>query len=211
MIERRRIALYGGTFDPMHRGHVEPLKAAMERTGWEKIVYIPAAQQPFKLGYAATSAYHRWAMAAMATEREQRLLLSSIEIERGEVSYTIDTLEQIRREEPDAVLDWVIGDDNLEMLHQWRSIEKIFSLANFVVLRRSGAPMPETLRARVAAPEDRPDVGAVIPVENSKVEISATDVRRRVRAGQPIGDLVVRGVEEYILKYNLYTDSRNES
>ncbi|HVR44886.1 MAG TPA: nicotinate-nucleotide adenylyltransferase [Thermoanaerobaculia bacterium] len=204
MIEARRIAVCGGTFDPIHCGHVDPLLEVFERMEWDHVLYVPAATQPFKRDRRTGSSRDRWAMMSIATACDPRLRLTPIELERGEVSYSVDTLEELRRLHPDAGLEWVIGDDNLEQLVEWRSIERIFELANFVVLRRTGAVVPEALAGRVASPETRGVAGSVVPVDNTPVAISATGIRRRVAAGEPIGELVAPGVADYIEKYRLY-------
>lgn len=204
MSDATRIALFGGTFDPIHRGHVEPLLEILEPMGWDRIVYLPAATQPFKSEAATSSALHRWAMAALATAGDARLHLSPMEIERGEISYTVDTLEELRRAEEAAAFDWIIGDDNLDMLMRWRSFDRILELANFVVLQRGECPIPEPLRRRIVSPEDRPSAGALIAVTNARVEISSTEIRRRIRDGEAIDHLVTPAVREYIDKYGLY-------
>jgi nicotinate-nucleotide adenylyltransferase len=204
MGSRSRIAILGGTFDPIHRGHVEPLVAIADFMGWDRIILIPAATQPFKTGRTSTPALHRWAMAALATSGDPRIILSDIELERGEISYTVDTLEALRRIYPHASLEWVIGDDNLELLAKWKRVDRILELANFVVLRRENDPVPDELMSLVASPADRPDAGKLIPVESPQVPISATEIRERLRRGDPIGGMVASAVEEYISKYGLY-------
>lgn len=203
-----RVALCGGTFDPMHRGHIEPLLEAARPMGWDQIVFIPAAQQPFKVGRTRTSAWHRWAMAALATSGDEKLRLSSIELERGEISYTVDTLEVLREAQPDTVFDWVIGDDNLELLPKWRNLDRIFELANFALLRREGEEVPAALQGRLAEPASRPRHGRIIAVDNARIDVSSTEIRRRVAAGEPIAGMVVPAVEAYIGKYRLYREER---
>src|SRR5205085_9905033 len=102
-----------------------------------RVIYVPAWRQPFKLGQSTASGYHRFAMAVLATEGDDALAVSPMELERGDVSYTVDTLEALRREHPDASLDWIIGEDNVPHLAKWKNIERIFELANFVVLTRN--------------------------------------------------------------------------
>lgn len=201
-----RVALCGGTFDPMHRGHIEPLLEASRSMGWDRIVFIPAAQQPFKVGRTRTSAWDRWAMAALATSGDERLRLSAIELERGEISYTVDTLEALREAQPGAVFDWVIGDDNLELLPKWRALDRIFEIANFALLRREGGAVPTALQGRLAEPASRPGHGRIIAVDNARVNVSSTEIRRRVASGEPIGGMVAPAVEAYIGKYRLYRE-----
>lgn len=201
----RRIGLLGGTFDPIHRGHLRPLRSAAAAIGWERVLLIVAAQQPFKAGRSSTSPFHRWAMAAIATADDEKVVLSDIELERGDISYTVDTLETLKARNPGAALDWIIGDDNLPMLLEWRRIERIFELANFVVLRRSEAELPAALKSRLVGSEDViPRTGGIVLVDNPEVPISSTAIRQHVHDGQPIEDLVEPGVAAYIRKYGLY-------
>src|ERR1043165_2466816 len=131
-----KIGICGGTFDPFHRGHLDPVLAAREAMGWDRILYFVAYLQPFKKKGCSASGYHRFAMAVLATESLPEVWVSSWELEREGTSYTVDTLEHLRSQHPDATLAWVIGDDNLERLGEWKSIDRIFELANFVVLPR---------------------------------------------------------------------------
>ncbi|HEU5163390.1 MAG TPA: nicotinate-nucleotide adenylyltransferase [Thermoanaerobaculia bacterium] len=204
MADRARIAILGGTFDPIHRGHIDPLLAVADRMEWTEILFVPAATQPFKTERTVTPGHHRWAMAALATSGDRRLRLSDIELMRGSISYTVDTLEELHAARLEAALEWVIGDDNLELLVKWRNLERIFELANFVVLRRDESGLPIALEHRLADAVGRPSAGKVIPVSSPLVPISATEIRARVGRGESIDGLVAPAVEEYILKYGLY-------
>ena len=204
MADPPRIAIFGGTFDPIHRGHIEPLLAVADRMEWTQILFVPAATQPFKTERTITPGHHRWAMAALATAGDARLKLSDIELERGSISYTVDTLEDLHAARPETALEWVIGDDNLELLVKWRNIERIFELAKFVVLRRDESGLPVALENRLAAPAGRPHAGKIVPVSSPLVPISGTEIRARVGRGESIDGLVAPAVEEYILKYGLY-------
>src|SRR5512144_839717 len=115
-----RIGICGGTFDPFHRGHLEPVLAARDVMQWDRVLYVPAHRQPFKRDQLSASGYHRFAMTVLATEERDALYVTSRELERGEISYTVDTLEQLRAESADAILDWIIGDDNLPQLDSWK-------------------------------------------------------------------------------------------
>jgi nicotinate-nucleotide adenylyltransferase len=201
-----RIGLVGGTFDPFHRGHLEPLLAIYDLAGWSRLVYIPAWMQPFKTGRAISSPYDRFAMAVLGTEGDGRLFVSPVELERGGISYTVDTLRELRSRMPEVSFDWVIGDDNLAKLSEWKSLDEIFDLANFVVLSRRKAGVPEPLRPRVAELARRGAAGAISFAPNERVAISATEVRERVRAGEPIAELVEPRVERYIRRHGLYLD-----
>lgn len=199
-----KIGICGGTFDPFHRGHLDPILAARETMEWDRVLYVPAYVQPFKRDREATSGHHRFAMVAMVTIHHEALFVSPMELERGAVSYTVDTLQELRSAHPDATLDWIIGDDNLGRLHEWRSLDRIFEMANFAVLTRGGATVPSYAAARVVEPKERPRCGAIAFAHNPTVPISATDIRRRVRAGEPIDGLVDPLVSRYIQRYALY-------
>src|SRR5215210_7620910 len=108
------IGICGGTFDPFHRGHIDPIVAVREDMQWRRIIYIPAYRQPFKADVNTVSAYHRFAMAVLATDSRDGMLVSPLELERGAISYTVDTLRSLRTYYGSEVtLDWIIGDDNL--------------------------------------------------------------------------------------------------
>jgi nicotinate-nucleotide adenylyltransferase len=190
-----RIGICGGTFDPFHRGHLHPVLAARETLGWDRIIYVPAFVQPFKSEQATASPLDRFAMSVLATEEHEELYVSKRELERGEISYTVDTLEELHADHPDAALDWIIGDDNLAELHKWRNLDRIFELANFVVLTRGRKEAPDDLK-------DRPITFA----RNATVPVSSTEIRRRVRAGEPIDDMVDPRVANYIHHYRLYKE-----
>lgn len=204
MADPARVAILGGTFDPIHRGHLEPLVAIADVMAWDRILLLPAATQPFKMGKAITAAHHRWAMAALATSGHPRFVLSDVELQRGEISYTVETLEHLREQQPATSFEWIVGDDNLELLMKWRRVDRIFELANFVVLRRGGGEIPGALRERIAPIDGRPPAGKLIPVASPIVPVSATEIRSRCRRGEPIGGMVAPAVEEYIAKYGLY-------
>ena len=199
-----RVGICGGTFDPFHRGHLEPVLAARGVLGWDEVIYVPASMQPFKRGRESASPYHRFAMAVLGTHEHRGLTVSPRELERGSVSYTVDTLEEMRAERPDATIDWIVGDDNVADLLQWKSIERIFELANFVVLTRGSGVLPAELGARVTRPEDRASRGAIVFARNPTVPVSSTEVRARVGRGEPVSDLVGDAVARYIDRYALY-------
>lgn len=204
------IGICGGTFDPFHCGHLTPILAARASLRWDRVIYIPAFMQPFKQDRATASPFHRFAMTVLGIENHDDLHASPRELERGSVSYTVDTLREVRGEYPHATLDWIIGDDNLEKLPEWKSLDTIFSLANFVVLTRSGAAaasaaaLPEGLQGRLSKAESRSTHGAIVFAENAMVPVSSTEIRRRIGEGEPIDDLVPPRVSHYIHHYGLY-------
>lgn len=205
-----KIGIYGGTFDPFHRGHLETALAARHTMQWDRILFVPAFVQPFKKDRTFASPYHRFAMIAAAILEHDFMFVSPVELERGLVSYTVDTLEELRAQHPGDTLDWVIGDDNLEKLHEWRSPGRIFELANFAVLVRSRREVPAHLASRVFEPHQRPTHGAISFAGNPVVTVSSTDVRQRVQDGQSIDELVPPPVSRYIQHYGLYRKANRE-
>lgn len=191
------IGLCGGTFDPFHRGHLEPVLAIRDEMRWDRVIYIPAWRQPFKSGQPAASPYHRFAMAVLATQTYPFLYVSPLELERGGVSYTVDTLEELRRLSPDAAFDWIIGDDNVAELGGWKDLQRIVQLARFIVLSRDrGGQRP------AGVPSDR-----ILFSGNHTVPVSATEIRARVRAGASIDGLVDPLVSRYIQHCGLYKEA----
>lgn len=190
-----RIGVCGGTFDPFHRGHLAPVLAARDSMRWDRVIYVPAQQQPFKRDQPATSGYHRFAMAQLATRDHDGVWVTPMELERGGISYTVDTLEELHLRYPEAELDWIIGDDNVPDLARWKNPKRLFELARFVVLTRSGASLP------VAS--DR-----IVYAGNETVPISSTEIRSRVRAGQSIDEFVDPLVSRYIHHYGLYKEGQ---
>lgn len=199
-----KIGICGGTFDPFHRGHLDPILAVRGPLAWDRVIYIPAYRNPFKQDRESASAYHRFTMTAMATLDHDGFLVDERELARGAVSYTVDTLEQLRETYRDDTIDWIIGDDNLAKLLEWKSIDRILELANFAVLTRQQQQLPPLLHARVADAPSRPAHGAIVFAENATVPVSSTEIRQRVQAGQPIDELVDARVSRYIHHYGLY-------
>jgi nicotinate-nucleotide adenylyltransferase len=209
------IGILGGTFDPFHHGHLEPVLAVREEMEWDRIVYVVAHRQPFKLDTGSAADWHRWAMLVLGTADHDVIEASDVELARGDVSYTVDTLERIRADHPDATLDWIIGDDNLAKLDQWKNLDRIYELANFAVLSRetghvaqtflSGSPSPRQPGVPVLdEPAARPSHGSIVILHNPTIPISSTNIRARVRAGHSIDAFVDPRVSRYIDHYGLY-------
>ncbi len=200
-----RVAIYGGTFDPIHRGHIEALDAVYDRMGWSRVILMPARVQPFKVGNRTSSPLDRYAMAVLATHDDSRFDVSKLELERDAISYSVDTLEAVRFGNPDCALEWIIGDDNLALLPEWKSLDRILEIANFVVLARNGSDeLPASLAGRVTAPEARGAAGTIVFAGNPRIEISSTEIRRRVATGEHFEEFVDRRVAEYISRNRLY-------
>jgi len=212
-----RIGICGGTFDPFHRGHLETVLAVCEEMEWDRVLYIPAWRQPFKTDRDSAPGPHRFAMTALAIQDHESLYVSPIELERGGVSYSVDTLEELHRQHPGASFDWIIGDDNLKDLDRWKDPERLFKLARFVVLTRTGVGSGEWgvgVETAVGSsptphsPLPTPSGADIVFAHNPTVPVSSTEIRRRVRAGEPIDAFVDPLVSRYIHHYGLYKEAQ---
>jgi nicotinate-nucleotide adenylyltransferase len=187
------IAICGGTFDPFHRGHLEPVLHARGELQWDRVLYVPAWKQPFKSDREAASGYHRFAMAVLATRDYDDIYVDDIELQRGGISYSVDTLAALHERHPGADIDWIIGEDNVAQLPRWREPERLFAMARFVVLTR-GEGARQTADSRI--------VFANTPI----VPVSSTEIRQCVRDGKPIDAFVDPLVARYIQHNGLYKE-----
>jgi nicotinate-nucleotide adenylyltransferase len=195
--DRRRIGVMGGTFDPIHHGH---LVAASEVQAWfdlHEVVFVPTGQPWQKQTRQVSAAEDRYLMTVIATASNPRFWVSRVDIDREGPTYTIDTLRDLTAELPDADLYFITGADALSDIFTWRDADELFDLAHFVGCTRPGFPMDmSTLKG---IPEER-----VTIVEIPALAISSTDCRTRHLRGEPVWYLVPDGVVQYISKYSLY-------
>lgn len=188
-----RIGLLGGSFDPPHNGHLLCAGDAYEALALHRLLFIPAAVQPLKVGQATASPKQRLKMVQLLVDGDERFEVESIEIDRGGLSYTVDTLSTFAGRWPSAELFWLVGADVLRSFAQWREPQRITELATVVVLQRAGeAPdltsMPGTMRA----------------VATRRIDVSSTEIRQRVREGKSIRGFVPDAVAAYIATERLY-------
>jgi len=205
-----RIGLFGGTFDPIHRGHVEPVRAARVALQLDRVFFLPTAHPPHKADRRFAPPLARFAMAELALLDEEAMLVSTCEL-RDQPVYTVETLEHFTGELPGADLHLIIGSDSLAALTSWRRWHDLPRLARIVVLTRPGWE-PEVVRATLA-PEllQAWDVGRIVAVEHAPQPFSATAVRAALAAGDdpPAGALHPR-VLDYARKYRLYEPTLHE-
>ncbi len=184
----RKIGIYGGTFDPIHHGHLILARAASEQLALEKVIFVPAAVSPFK-GPPSAAAEARLRMLRTAIEGDPTFVADDCDLRRAPPSYTFDTVEQIRQREGDATFYYLLGEDNIEGLSRWHRFPELREIVDFVVLDRKGnAPGHPYLTVR------------------RKIDISGTDIRKRVASGHSIRYLVPAAVEEIIRQENLYRE-----
>ena len=197
------IGILGGTFDPIHYAHLAIAEEARTQLGLEMVIFVPAGQPPHKPGVAITPAHHRLAMLDLALASNPHFLISRVDLERPGPCYTADTLALLQEEwGPDAELYFIIGADSLLEMHTWYHPERIVELARLVVAPRAGNPLhPAKLEKSLPGPSRR-----VRMIQAPLLEISGTDLRRRVREGQPIKYYLPEEVEAYIFEQGLYKD-----
>jgi nicotinate-nucleotide adenylyltransferase len=203
----RKIVLFGGTFDPVHHGHLIVARALAERCGFPQVTFVPAARSPHK-GPAAADAEHRLAMLRLATAGEAVFDVCQLELDRNGPSYTYDTLTELkRRHGPQTDLNLLIGADALQDLPLWHRASELLDLANVIVAYRP--PWQERMEEAFAALEGRLPSAAVGRLRRSVVpspliDISSTQIRDRVREGKSIRFLVPETVRGYIEEQRLY-------
>jgi nicotinate-nucleotide adenylyltransferase len=192
----------GGTFDPIHHGHLVTAEEALWQFHLDEVVFVPTGRPWMKGDRAVSPAEHRYLMTVIATSSNPRFSVSRIEVEREGPTYTVETLQELRRMAEDEIeLFFITGADAmLEILH-WKDPEKVLSQAHFIAATRPGY---EIARFEREAPTSDPRVSVMdIPA----LSISSTDIRRRVEEGEPIRYLVPEGVQTYIDKAGLYRRS----
>ncbi len=187
----KQIAIYGGTFDPIHHGHLIVAREALERLGADEVVFIPARVSPFRKTAPVARDEIRLSMIRSAIDNEPGFSVDDCELRRPPPSYTIDTVEQIRRLRSDPTIYCLIGEDHVGKLPKWRRFADLEKMVRFVVLDRSGQ-QPSHL----------------YPVIRRKIDISATEIRKRVATGRSIRYFVPPAVEEIIRREKLYLEQR---
>jgi nicotinate-nucleotide adenylyltransferase len=192
----------GGTFDPIHHGHLVAASEVQAWFGLDEVVFVPTGDPWQKSDREVSPAEHRYLMTVIATAANPRFRVSRVDVDRAGPTYTTDTLKDLRAEHPDAELYFITGADALGDIFTWRDAERLFELAHFVGCTRPGYQMdPATL---TGIPEDR-----VTLVEIPALAISSSDCRSRAIRGEPVWYLVPDGVVQYIAKHHLYLEQRD--
>ncbi|MCH6574696.1 MAG: nicotinate-nucleotide adenylyltransferase [Bacteroidetes bacterium] len=188
-----KVGIFGGTFDPIHHGHLITAQSVREIRDLDKIIFIPSFISPHKADANSASPEHRMNMLKLAVEGVDFFEVSDYEIKKEGISYTIDTLKEFKKKYDE--LEFIIGYDNIFKFHTWKNPDEIMKIAKILVLKRKSSLPP---------PHEDKYVKSAIFVETRGIEISATDIRERVKQGMPIHYLVPEKVKEYIYSFNLY-------
>ena len=208
-----KIGLIGGSFDPVHFGHLLAAQGAAERLGLERVVFIPAKQPPHKMDRHLASFDHRYAMVKTAIRGNPLFEVSDVEMRRGGKSYSIDTIHMLREEYgQDCKMYFIVGADMVRDLPTWKHVHALVKLVSFAIVLRPGFDSLRDLEAI------RPRMGDRFVQETKRYIISippngvsATEIRRRLRTGKPIRYMVPEPVERYIRKHSLYKNVKRKT
>ncbi len=190
------IAVFGGSFDPVHNGHVMIARSALAELELDRLIVMPAAQSPFKPDQALVPAAARMEMLRAAFSGEPEIEISSWELDRGGVSYSIETLRALAAEHPEAQLFYLIGADHVATLPQWREADALAAAATFVVVPRPGAPeevFPQPFSGRY--------------LQGKPMAISASEIRDRLRAGRSVANFVPPPVAQLLNSMQIYSEN----
>jgi nicotinate-nucleotide adenylyltransferase len=185
----KKIAIYGGTFDPVHHAHLILARDTLEKLGLNEVIFVPAAFSPLKKSAPVASGELRLAMLRAAIKGESKFSVDACELRRPPPSYTIDTVEELRRRTSHTAIYCLIGEDNVDRLTNWHRFPELEKMVHFIVLDRTGQPRIHSY-----------------PVIERKIDISATEIRKRVASGRSISYLVPPAVEEIICREKLYLE-----
>ncbi|MDT5013130.1 MAG: nicotinate-nucleotide adenylyltransferase [Mycobacterium sp.] len=204
----RRLGVMGGTFDPIHNGHLVAASEVADRFDLDEVVFVPTGEPWQKAGRHVTPAEDRYLMTVIATASNPRFSVSRVDIERGGRTYTTDTLRDLRALYPDSELYFITGADALASILSWQDVEELFSLARFVGVSRPGYVLDggHVSAAVKSLPSD-----ALTLLEVPALAISSTDCRSRASQDRTIWYLVPDGVVQYVAKRNLYHQGGGEN
>lgn len=191
-----RIGVFGGTFDPPHIGHLLSASDAYEALTLDRLLFVPAGMQPFKVGAVHATSRQRLEMLALLVNADQRFAVDPIEIEREGLSFTVDTLATLADREAGAALFLLVGQDLAGQIGTWREPARIAELAEIVVLSRPGCEPAASMSGAVTLPMRR--------LQTRRIEISSSEIRERVRTGKSIHGFVPDAVADYIESAGLY-------
>ncbi len=219
--ELKRVGLLGGTFDPVHNGHLDLATQTMRLFDLQKVLFIPVSQSPHKLQDRPTSSSHRVAMLKLALEREAAFSIDLLEIEKGGVSYTIETLSRLKENHPERELFLILGADAFMLMDTWKSFADILKLCHILVGTRPGIKLElsdklsQTLGLKKARVENNnfklpislnPATGKTIQLYQIPTQdVSSREIRIRMQAGKEIRNLLPPAVGHYIMKHRLYS------
>lgn len=207
MTGHQRIGVFGGTFDPIHIGHLALAESIGQALTLDRVIFYPAGSPPHKPGKSISDVHHRFAMVQLAIAGNSRFAISDVDMAGNERSYTVDLLRTVRERLAEATLEFIIGADSLRDFPTWHDPEGILRLSRLAVGERPGVEInPDAVIAKVPSLKERLDL-----VKTARLDISATDIRQRVHDGQSICYLVPEPVWRYIQSNRLYLPSTGQA
>jgi len=198
----KRLAIMGGTFDPIHYGHLVAAEGARYEFQLDRVVFVPAARPPHKTGKEMTHPHHRLAMVERAVHSNDHFEVSALEIEREGISYTIDTVRAVREIHPGASIYFITGADAVLEILTWKNVEELLNICKFIAATRPGYNLENLEHTLSSLP--RKYLNNICTMEVPALAISSTDIRVRVAEGRPIKYLLPELVEKYIFEKGLY-------
>ena len=198
-----KIGIMGGTFDPIHNGHLVTAEAVRDTLKLDEVLFIPSARPPHKFGKKVTEPEHRLAMTILATYSHTKFRVSTVEIMRSGLSYAVDTIDTLKNEFKDKEFYFILGADAALELSTWHNANELIEKCKFVVATRQGTDVDIK---QIEADFGEIAKGHILRVETPKIEISSTDIRDKIKSGHSIKYLVPDSVEAYIFKEHLYYD-----
>lgn len=200
-MSKRKLGVIGGTFDPIHIGHLQLAQSVYEHMGLEKVLFVPAYIAPHKLGQRFAPAEDRYEMTRLAVQDKPHFNLTDMELRRSGVSYTIDTVKELKTLYTDCELFFIIGEDTVTQLHTWHRVRELLQMVTFVAAGRPGYDGVMELVEKnlgVAA------VKKIILLDTPEYDVSSTKIREYLRCGKALTGLVPSAVESYIRQRGLY-------
>ncbi|MBK0421454.1 nicotinate-nucleotide adenylyltransferase [Leucobacter sp. CSA2] len=195
---RRRVGVMGGTFDPIHHGHLVAASEVAQSFDLDEVIFVPTGRPWQKSGVSPSE--HRYLMTVIATASNPRFTVSRVDVDRAGPTYTVDTLRDLHEQLPDAELFFISGADAVEQILSWKDVDRLWDLAHFIAVSRPGHELSTS-----GLSGDH-----VSMLEVPALAISSTDCRARVARGYPVWYLVPDGVVQYIAKHGLYTEEATE-
>jgi nicotinate-nucleotide adenylyltransferase len=200
----RRVGILGGSFDPVHIGHLIIAQDALERLELTEVVFVPAYIPPHKQHLDRVDSNHRFSMLQLATETDMRFTVSDVELRRGGLSYTFDTIQDMATTDPKAEHVLIVGSDTLVDMHTWHRIDELLEMCSIATFLRPGLSSLAEIEERINFDVSRKEELTSRIIESHLVEVSSTEIRMRVAEGLSIRYLVPNEVEMYIYEHGLY-------
>ena len=200
----QKIGVFGGTFDPVHYGHIYLVKQAIDECALSQVVVIPANEQPFKLDQAVTKGVHRYNMAKLAFEHDDKISVSDIELKKGDISYTVDTLRELKkRYGEDAQISFIAGTDTFLKIEQWKGADELLNDYSFIIGTRPGYRESELddVISRLKGYYNT----EVVKINNVQIPVSSTEIKEMIKSGKGCGEALPPEVERYITANELYS------